>query len=384
MAESQARTLEETRTIPEQKIETLVQTKPATSAAVHASIHDKTTSQPDVDDILGTTIAGRYQILERLGFGGMADVYLARHIALEKIVAIKFIHKALSEDELVRKRFHREAVTAAALENPHIVTIHDYGIAENGRVYLVMEYLQGRDLRRLLKHEGPLSWERAIKIIKQVLIGLGAAHKQKVIHRDLKAENVFISDLDGAEFATVLDFGLTKTFWDAADTNPAIQSHLTATGCLVGTPQYIAPELAELVVDIDHRVDIYACGILLYEMVVGSRPFEGNTPLQILKKQVLEQPMRPSERNANAQIPQHLDDAIMKALHKNRDQRFSTVYEMIDSLEAGEQLYTAETRRHANESITTHVGNRSPLSAVHYVFLGMLLAVAFLLGAVLF
>lgn len=375
---------------------------------VNKPTHDTTIPNPPLaheaqllnQDLIGAVIAGRYRIQEKLGHGGMAEVYLARHLELQKTVAVKFIRRELCEDETVRKRFHREALTAAAIGNPHIVTIHDYGVTDEGRAFLVMEHMQGNDLRRILKREGPFPIRRAIALTKQVLDGLSAAHQKGVLHRDLKAENIFVSVREGKEFATILDFGLAKVIHDAAATKAPIDNTLTATGLLVGTPQYIAPEQAEDRRPVDQRVDLYAVGILLYEMVTGLRPFEGKTPLEILRKQISEQPRLPSDLDLEIHIPQKLEAIILTALKKDPNERFASALDMIHALDA-----VGETSEPSQHSVYPSQASSQPLTAqadlldsettldlkrpksstvARWIAVIIIVAAAFVLGAILF
>lgn len=241
-------------------------------------------------DLLGRTIADRYRVLELLGQGGMSRVFLARHELLEKIVAIKVLKDDLATSKAAMERFHREAKAAANIGDPHIVEVTDYGFTDGGDAFLVMERLEGQDLRSLLRREGALKPGRAVAFTRQLLQGLSAAHDRGIIHRDLKAENVFITRLDGHEFVKILDFGISKLQVAAGSDGQSI----TSTGAIVGTPQYIAPEQAHGKHDLDHRVDIYSIGVMLYEMLTGQLPFTGATSLEVMMKHVLEEPIPPA------------------------------------------------------------------------------------------
>ena len=285
----------------------------------------------------GRTIAGRYAIIEPLGKGGMSEVFVARHELLKKIVAVKVLKEELATSKAALERFHREAIAAAAIGDPHIVDVTDYGFTEDGDAFIVMECLEGQDLRRLLRKEGALPTGRAVAIARQILRGLRAAHERTIIHRDLKAENVFLTKRDDVEFVKLLDFGISKLRSPTEDQEGGGQS-LTSTGMVMGTPQYIAPEQAHAHADLDHRVDIYAMGVILYEMLTGTLPFSGDTALELMMKHVQDVPEPPRKRRPDLHIPAYLEAVVLKALSKDRDDRYATAQEMLDALPRSEDL----------------------------------------------
>ncbi|MBO1738675.1 Stk1 family PASTA domain-containing Ser/Thr kinase [Leifsonia sp. TF02-11] len=272
-----------------------------------------TTSQ--TDPMIGRLIDGRYQVRSRIARGGMATVYLATDLRLERRVAIKIMHGHLADDSTFKSRFVQEARSAARLAHPNVVNVFDQG-QDSDMAYLVMEYLPGITLRDLLKDYGKLTPEQTIDIMEAVLSGLAAAHKAGIVHRDLKPENVLLAD-DGR--IKIGDFGLAR----AASAN-------TATGqALLGTIAYLSPELVTRGVA-DARSDIYALGIMMYEMLTGTQPFHGEQPMQIAYQHANDPVPAPS--SVNPAVPPELDELVLWATEKDPDRRPSDAREMLDRL----------------------------------------------------
>ena len=289
-----------------------------------------------LDTLVGQVLSGRYKVLDRLGSGGMSIVYRARHQMLKQLVAVKVLKRRLAADRVSLTRFHREAMAAASIGSPHIVHIIDYGFTKDGDAFIVMEYLEGMSLRQMVRAEGPMKIGRAVSITRQILRGLVAAHEQGIVHRDLKGDNVFLTCQGGRDFVKLLDFGISKVTrpLGGGSENPG----LTSTGVVMGTPQYIAPEQASGLDEVDHRADIYALGVILYEMLTGVLPFDGRTPLEILMKHVQEKPRPPRQRRPELAIPPALDAVVLKALSKEPADRYSTAEEMKAALPEGTEL----------------------------------------------
>ena len=264
----------------------------------------------------GTIIDGRYRVLHRLGAGGMADVYLAQDEQLDRQVALKLLHRRFAEDGAFVERFRREAQAAASLQHPNVVSIFDRGGFE-GTYYIAMEYLEGRTLKRLIREEAPLEVNRAIDLTVQMLKAARFAHRRGVIHRDLKPHNVMIDDNDHVK---VTDFGIAR----------AGASDMTETGSIMGTAQYLSPEQAQ-----GHAVsapsDLYSIGIVLYEMLTGRVPFDGESPVTIALKHVAEGPVPPSQ--INPEIPSALEQVVLWALNKNPADRPDDADQFIMALE---------------------------------------------------
>ncbi|HEY5281151.1 MAG TPA: serine/threonine-protein kinase [Polyangia bacterium] len=274
---------------------------------------------------VGQTI-GNYTITAKLGEGGMGVVYLAEHPVIGRKVAMKAIHPELLRNPEVVSRFETEAKSVNQIGNDHIVDIHDFGTTADGEFYFIMEFLQGDALVDRLKRSAPLDTARALAIAAQVADALGASHQHGIIHRDLKPENIFlITKGHVADFVKVLDFGLAKlTQGDEKAT------HKTRTGSVMGTPYYMAPEQCEGKANIDHRADIYSLGVILFEMVTGKVPFGGEGYGEIIVKHITAQ--IPSPRAINPLLPQSIEDIIMRALAKARENRFQTMEEFAAAL----------------------------------------------------
>src|SRR6185436_13456922 len=214
-------------------------------------------------------LAGKYRVDKLIKTGGMGSVYRGKHVLMDKTVAIKVLRPALAGDDVVVARFSCEAKAASRISHPHAVSVTDFGEAENGVVFLVMEFLHGQTLTDVIKPEGAMPLERTVEIIRQVYGALDAAHQQGVIHRDLKSDNIMLSSTNGGDWAKVLDFGIAKIQQPHGVPDPDI----TAANLVVGTPQYMSPEQCAQSGPLDACSDIYSFGIILYEMLAGRVPF---------------------------------------------------------------------------------------------------------------
>lgn len=264
----------------------------------------------------GTLVDGRYRIVSRVGSGGMGDVYCAEDQQLGRMVALKLLHRRFAEDREFVERFRREASSAAGLQHPNVVSVYDRG-AWDGTSYIAMEYLPGRTLKQVVEQDAPLEPVRAIDLTIQVLRAARFAHKRGVIHRDLKPHNVIV---DGEDRAKVTDFGIAR----------AGASDMTQTGSIMGTAQYLSPEQAQGT-PVTPRSDLYSIGIVLYELLTGHVPFDGESAVTIALKQVNEPPLPPS--NFNSSVTPELEGVVLRALAKDPAQRFASADEMILALE---------------------------------------------------
>jgi serine/threonine-protein kinase len=264
-----------------------------------------------------TVVDGRYRVLDRVGSGGMADVYCAQDLQLGRKVALKILHRRFAEDREFVERFRREASSAAGLQHQHVVSVYDRG-EYDGTYYIAMEYLEGRTLKQVVQEEGLLDPDRAIDLTLQILRAARFAHRRGIIHRDLKPHNVIV-DEEGR--AKVTDFGIAR----------AGASDMTQTGSIMGTAQYLSPEQAQGT-PVSAASDIYSVGVILYELLTGRVPFDGESAVTIALKHVNERPVPPSAYNG-AVGPQ-LEAVVLRALEKDPTVRYANADEMIAALEA--------------------------------------------------
>jgi beta-lactam-binding protein with PASTA domain/predicted Ser/Thr protein kinase len=264
------------------------------------------------DTLINTLFDGRYRVVRKLGSGGMADVYLAEDEELGRRIAIKILNDRHASDEQFVERFRREAKNAAGLSHPNIVQIYDRGEAE-GTYYIAMEYLEGSTLKETAAHRQPLPVDEAIGYARQILGALRFAHRKGIVHRDIKPHNALIDD-DGR--VKVTDFGIARA---------GAASQMTEAGSIIGTAQYLSPEQARGGV-IDHRSDLYSVGIVLYELLTGSVPFTGDTPVEIAMKHLSHVPEPPSAKRPD--LPRALDQVVLRALAKDPEERYGSAEEM--------------------------------------------------------
>jgi len=297
---------------------------------------------------------GSYRLEEKLGEGGMGEVWRARHLMLARPAAIKLIRPSLAgnaraglSEEVVR-RFEREAQAIAGLRSPHTVNLFDFGVSVDGSFYYVMELLDGLDAESLVKRFGPIPSERAIYLIRQICHSLSEAQSHGLVHRDIKPANIFLCHYgEEYDFVKVLDFGLVGTIRDPGDTSPA----LTQENAVRGTPAFMAPEQA-LGKDLDGRTDIYALGCLAYWLLTGQLVFTAETPMAMLVQHAQSPPIAPSART-DMTIPKPLDDLVMSCLAKDRSNRPQSARELSLRLEEVEGAHTW-TQDRARQLWTKH------------------------------
>ncbi len=277
----------------------------------------------DGEDYVGLIVDKKYRVEELIGEGGMGKVYRARQLVLDKPVVLKVLRQSLLSDERTVARFQREAKAASRLNHPNSISILDFGQAEDAALYIAMEYVQGKDLHQILTREWPLPEMRVARIVGQVLSALSDAHGAGVIHRDLKPENIMVEQRRGEpDFVKVLDFGIAKIQDSTGEEGPA----LTRAGFVCGTPEYMSPEQARGGM-LDARSDLYAVGVILYQLTTGLLPFESDSAVGFATKHLTVEPPPPSKRRPDARISPGLERLILKALAKDPNDRPQTAEE---------------------------------------------------------
>jgi len=276
------------------------------------------------DALLGTLLAGRYRIEALIGSGGMGAVYRAEHVHMRKAVAVKVLHKEMTAFPEVVARFEREAVAAGRIEHLHVVSASDFGQLEDGSFYLVLEFIEGQSLARLVSKEGALSPLRALRITRQIVEALQAAHGVGIVHRDLKPDNVMLVERDDdPDFVKVLDFGIAKVKVEETVEQPA----LTQIGTVFGTPEYMSPEQArgELV---DARADLYTVGVILFEMLAGCSPFKDDDLVVVLTRHLTADPPP-----LPASVDPLIVELVLLLMRKNRDERVQSAAELLERID---------------------------------------------------
>ncbi|HEY0481784.1 MAG TPA: protein kinase [Kofleriaceae bacterium] len=286
----------------------------------------------EYDKLVGQTLDGRYYVEKKIGEGGMGVVFSARHAVIERPLAIKVLKREAMRDTATIRRFVQEAKAASRIGHPNIVDVTDFGTTPDGMTYSVMEFVPGQTLGTAIRHAAPFPPVRAVRITAQIARALAAAHDKGIVHRDLKPENVFLLDRDGRpDFVKIVDFGIAKVTPPPGKTN---EPRLTRAGSVFGTPEYMAPEQAAGRSDTDGRVDIYALGVILYEMICGRVPHRGDSMVRTLAMQMLDPIEPPSKVRPDLPIAPELEAIVMRALAKKREQRYQTMGELLEALEA--------------------------------------------------
>ncbi|MFT3695418.1 MAG: protein kinase [Kofleriaceae bacterium] len=285
----------------------------------------------EYDRLVGETLDGRYYVKAKIGEGGMGVVFSARHAVIERPLAIKVLKREVMRDTATIKRFVQEAKAASRIGHPNIVDVTDFGTTPDGMTYSVMEFVDGITLSRAIKDGAPFDATRAIRIAQQIARALGAAHEKGIVHRDLKPENVFLIQRDERpDFVKIVDFGIAKVQpLEGKSEGP----RLTRAGSVFGTPEYMAPEQAAGRSDTDGRVDIYALGTIMYEMLTGRVPHRSDSTVRTIAMQMLDPIQPPSQVRPDLPISKPLELAVMKALAKKREDRFQTMGELVVALD---------------------------------------------------
>ncbi|WAS97190.1 serine/threonine-protein kinase [Nannocystis punicea] len=288
---------------------------------------------PDYSNLVGTVLADRYRLLKRIGEGGMGSVYQAEHITIGRKLAIKVLSPEYGDSPEIIARFLQEARTASMLHHEHIVDITDFGYTKQGLAFLTMEYLEGEDLATMIAREGRQPWTRVRRILLQVCRALDAAHEAGIVHRDMKPDNCFRIKRGGnPDFIKILDFGIAKVIVDGTASGRADRQKMaTEAGTLLGTPEYMAPEIARDQKP-DARVDVYSVGVVMYELLTGSVPFKGQTFMATVAMQMVDEPDPPRKRAPDAEIPETIENIVLHALRKDPAERFQTIREFADAI----------------------------------------------------
>jgi serine/threonine-protein kinase len=280
---------------------------------------------PADGDLTGRLLNNRYLIEGKLGEGGFGAVYRATQTQMNRKVALKVLHAKMARDQQVIGRFKREAQASSLLRAPHTVQVYDFDQSPEGIMYLAMELLQGRSLHAILATDGPLPPARLVRVLDGIADSLGEAHAHGIVHRDIKPENIYLEPRPEPDFVKVLDFGIAKIVSGEglASGGPA----LTAAGQTLGTLEYMSPEQL-MGAQLDGRSDLYALGILGYELVTGGLPFEVKTPGEMITAHLKSMPPPPSQRAPTRQIPPLLDQILLKLMAKKREDRFRDTSEL--------------------------------------------------------
>jgi eukaryotic-like serine/threonine-protein kinase len=335
----------------------------------HLESHDASRS---TDLMVGRTIGEKFVLEALIGAGAMGAVYRAHQIALDKTVAVKVMHRGLLADPTFATRFHREAKAASRLDHPNSIRILDFGEEPDGLLYIVMDYLDGRDLLHVIQEDWPLPPWRTVEILAQALSALGVAHDMGVLHRDLKPENIMVlrhvnDDGSPADVVKVLDFGIAKIIDTRESEKPPVSStyaKLSTGGMLVGTPAYMSPEQAQGE-PLDARSDLYSVGVILYQILTMCLPFEAASAVGLLLKHVHEKPPAPS--SVSSAVHAGLETVCLKAMSKQRRDRYPNAREMRAALRTAIGLDARQSgpERLDNSSPSpsvVHVGQQAPLS----------------------
>lgn len=276
-------------------------------------------------DLVGTTLAGRYLVTRQVGKGGMGAVYEATHTLIGKRVAVKVLLEKYAQREAIVKRLKQEAQLASSVGNEHIIDITDFGSTDDGRTFVVMEFLEGESLAECLSREHVLPEQRILRIISQACSALAAAHAKGVVHRDIKPENLFLLKRKDQDFVKVVDFGISKSLRASGEEEET--TRLTQTGMVLGTPLYMSPEQARGDDELDHRVDVYALGVIMYEAAAGRVPFVGNNYLSVIS-QVLNEEPKPL-RELRPELTEEFEAVVAKAMSKDVKERYASANDML-------------------------------------------------------
>ena len=302
----------------------------SSSATAIGDTHKLDALPPSTLELTGATLSGRYLVTRKVGQGGMGAVYEATHTLIGKRVAVKVLLEKYAHREAIVTRLKHEAQLASSIRNEHIIDITDIGTTEDGRTFVVMEFLEGESMAECLARETKLPEQRILKIISQAASALSAAHAKGIVHRDIKPENLFLLRRKDQDFVKVVDFGISKSLRSTGEEEE--QPRLTQTGMVLGTPLYMSPEQARGDDELDARVDIYALGVIMYEAATGRVPFIGNNYLSVIS-QVLNETPKPV-RDLRPEISEEFEAIVSRAMSKDRKERYASANELVNDLQA--------------------------------------------------
>jgi serine/threonine-protein kinase len=300
------------------------------------------------DEMTNTTFADRYEIISRVGDGGMSVVYKAKHKLLGRLVAIKLLDPLLTSDLTNAKRFREEALATSLLSHPNLISIIDFGLSENGEPYLIMDYLSGKNLSETIKESGAISVEHCLDIFIQVCDGLGHAHKQGVIHRDLKPGNIMLVRKESDELVKIIDFGIAEVLSNAK----VKRQNLTKDEPVLGSPTYMSPEHCQSH-ELDERSDIYSLGCTIYEALTGHVPFLGKTAGATMQMQIEREPTSMTVRIPS--MPADLDRIVMKAMRKDPATRHQSIDELKEELQRFADSY--KSSHEPEKTVSINIAN---------------------------
>ncbi|HMG51843.1 MAG TPA: serine/threonine-protein kinase [Kofleriaceae bacterium] len=281
-------------------------------------------------ELVGVTLSGRYLVTRKVGQGGMGAVYEATHTLIGKRVAVKVLLEKYARREAIVQRLEQEARLASSCQNEHIIDITDFGTTEDGRTFVVMEFLEGESLAECLARETRLPEQRILQIVSQAASALAAAHARGIVHRDIKPENLFLLRRKDQDFVKVVDFGISKSL--RASDEAEEQPRLTQTGMVLGTPLYMSPEQARGDDELDARVDIYALGVIMYEAATGRVPFIGNNYLSVISQVLNEEAQLP--RALRPELSEEFEAIVMRAMDKERTARYASATALLADVTA--------------------------------------------------
>jgi tRNA A-37 threonylcarbamoyl transferase component Bud32 len=344
------------------------------SMAMAASAETPVAGTP-VLDMVGATLSGRYLVTRKIGQGGMGAVYEATHTIIGKRVAVKVLLEKYAKRDALVARLKKEAQLASSVQNEHIIDVTDFGQTDDGRTFVVMEFLEGESLAECIAREMRLPEQRVLRIAQQAASALAAAHAQGIVHRDIKPENLFLLRRKEQDFVKVVDFGISKSL--RASSEEEEPPRLTQTGMVLGTPLYMSPEQARGDDELDHRVDIYALGVIMYESATGRVPFIGNNYLSVIS-QVLNEDAKPL-REIAPELSDEFEAIVMRAMSKDKHERYASAQEMLSDIAAVLDDPTHSTERAKITGPRRKLPKKSSLRAAVWVGAISLVVIALLL-----